>query len=483
MKSLMKNKKAIAPLILGVLIVGMVIAISYGAINLGTITGASSGYIERPVFYYIKCEAVGGIKYTPKYDISSAGAWVNKPSIGSSYSVAISINKVPLVGNAERIKYSVCNSKVVDKSNCRLFERTEITTAKYGGKLFTIANVAPDENVFVRYEGQYIPFGGWRGLSDAQYEIGFVPYGLRAYNVLAGSSKQLNPNDCTLNSPDYKASYQYYGTNSQKLSSDLGDSSAQSYKTSPTFAAEEVRWYVAGYVTSKAESFVLQYKGQSAWCRQTGTSAEIYKINSLTTKGGIYYIASADYSDLLGTVACCPGQINGDSVCSSDFKYISVKGSECGAFKSCGSAEWSPSTKAGTLIRYYCDSGVCKQKTKTVECTRDEDCLDRNKVCDLNSYTCENANVNLDGENKIEAIPDNSADCEKKGGRWITKNTEEKTLWNYIGLGSPKVVTTEYCDLGGAGIPWATIFVIILLIAGVMIFIRYRTFIRGWIRL
>ena len=97
------------------------------------------------------------------------------------------------------------------------------------------------------------------------------------------------------------------------------------------------------------------------------------------------------------------------------------------------------------MIKYSCVSGKCVPETKEVECASDFDCKDDNDVCDLNKFTCENANVNLKGQT-IKTIPDNPTDCREKGGTWITETTEKSSLWNFIGIGEPKVIIQEYCE-------------------------------------
>ena len=67
-------------------------------------------------------------------------------------------------------------------------------------------------------------------------------------------------------------------------------------------------------------------------------------------------------------------------------------------------------------------------------------------MCDLNSYTCKNANVNLDGQ-VIKTVADNLADCQKSGGTWKKAQTEDKSLLNYIGIGHPRIIVTEFCEM------------------------------------
>ena len=160
---------------------------------------------------------------------------------------------------------------------------------------------------------------------------------------------------------------------------------------------------------------------------------------------GTYKIASADFSDKLGQVTCCPGDARGSEVCSKDFKWQSIEGSKPDAFGTCGSPNWVPYSEK-QIIKYQKVDGVCESTIKEVACANDFDCKDSNQLCDLNKYECVDADVNLKGQ-VIETQVDNSADCSKVGGTWISSKTEQKSLLNTIGIGSPTIVTQDYCQL------------------------------------
>ncbi len=63
------NKKAFAPLmgllILSIIVVAVLVSTGSLKLNLATVTG-SGGYIERPVFSYVKCEAISELKYSTR---------------------------------------------------------------------------------------------------------------------------------------------------------------------------------------------------------------------------------------------------------------------------------------------------------------------------------------------------------------------------------------------------------------------------------
>jgi hypothetical protein len=455
----MMNKKAFAPVLL--LIVGLLIVagIYAGYVSTGSIIGSGS-YIERPVFKYVKCEATSGFKYSIEFDLAQNGEWLFKPSVASSYNVVFKANSLAAI-SSNRFLYSVCNSQVNSKDNCRIFNQgIDITST---GQRTEVTGIKNNEVVFAQYQKlNPLTFMKWVGQSGAKYQIGYVPYGLREYDVLSGSSTQLTANDCETPLTSSSWTDRFLSSDSSKINAKITSRSVNERVLQP----EEVRWYISGYVTSAEPSFALTYKGASAWCRTTGKTAEIYRINTVTVASGTYKIASPDYSDYLGSVTCCPGQTMADAVCQSDFTWKSIVQSECGAFKSCGSADWAPYAEK-TLIKYSCVSGKCQSQTKKVDCANDYDCKDSNAVCDLNSYTCVNANVNLDGQ-VIKTIPDNAADCASKGGTWMKSSTTEKSWYNYLGIGSPKVIVNEYCKMPASWtelLAKAVIYIIIIAIA------------------
>lgn len=463
----MKNKKGVAQFIIPALLIIGAVAIlsSTGLIDTAQLTGRGN-YIERPVFKYVKCEAMGGLKYSTNYDISTSGQWLRKPSVTSSYNIVIktpkplgviSLGLVPLGGH--RVEYSICNSKVLSESSCR-----EYGTKILSGQRVQLDNIKQEEFVWVQY--QKLSWLKWKEDSGAKYQLGFIPYGLREYDVLSGSANPINPNSCSIGGYSSKNDY-IKSENIDKINS-VSPKSNQD-----VFQPEEVRWYVSGYLTSASPSFALRYKNQDSWCRSTGTSAEIYKINEVSLGSGTYKIASADWSDYLGSETCCPKSTRGDEVCNNNFQWETIKGSECGAFQSCGSPNWV-SYSEKQLIKYSCINGYCAQEIKDVECSSNYDCKDTNQICDANVWKCVDANVNLKGQ-VIETIPDNSVDCEARGGTWISKKTEDKSFWNVLGIGEPEVIVEEYCKFPS----WNWTLIILIGVAIIFIFIFRNQILMG----
>jgi len=459
-----KNKKGVIPpafIILGV-IASIIAVLSFAGYidikgSVASITGTGQ-YIERPVFYYDKCEAVSSYKYSVPTSLADDGQWLPKPSVTNQYDVKIKIVSTEFSLGGYRVEHYVCNSRVASSSNCRVYSKKQSVVK---GSIVDISNVKPEEDVWVQYQKNPTGFD-WRASGGATYQIGFIPYGIRQYNVLGGSPNQINPNDCTYPS---KQSDTIISTDADKV----GNYEPSKNTNERVLQPEEVRWYVAGYLTSASPSFALRYGGKDAWCRPTGTSAEIYQINEIQTAGGTYRIASVDWSDYLGSETCCPSQVRGDEVCNDNFQWEMVAGSECSAFNPCGSPNWVPYSE-GKLIKYSCVNGYCESEIKEVECASDYDCKDANEICDLNTYTCVDANVDLDGQ-EIITIPDNKADCEEKGGVWITETSERLDILSWLGITKPKVIVEEYCELKKP-FNWALIGIIIVAVIFIYVF-RY----------
>lgn len=466
------NKKGIAPLLIvliGLIVVGALVYSGFNFKNLSTASLTGSGnYIERPVFKYVKCEAVGSLTNSvyAQLDYAGNGGWALKPSVTDQYTINVQA-KHPLSLCPVNVIYSVCTSQVESKENClnKYQVKVPVDSTVWDDYKFVVAitGVKPLEYV-------HLQINGCNKLSDSniKYQVSFMPYGLREYDVLSGSANPINPNDCTDNRAGQSSwNDRLLGSDSSKVNSIKNTISVNEKKLQPN----EVRWYVSGYLTSAAPSFALTYQGKSAWCRQTGTSAEIYKINTLTLGSGTYRIASADYSDFLGSVKCCPGEVSGNQVCQSDFTYKPIIDSTCGGFQACGSPNWVPFAEK-TLIKYSCDSstGKCVSQTKKVECANDYDCRTSNNLCDLNTYKCVNPNVNLNGQ-KITIAPDNSADCKEQGGTWKTTSETKKTGTFCIfgvGLCEQNTITTAYCDTSGTN--WLLYIVIAAVIIILIIF-------------
>jgi len=459
-------------IIIGILAFAVIVGFLFYFDVLQTITGTGE-YIERPVFSYIKCEAIGALKYTTDYSISSSGTWANKPSVTDQYNIIVSKESVAW-NDVPYLKYSICNSKVKTASNCRVFERKVPESNIIDPELFKgaeITGVRPEEFVFLdfRTQANFLNLFKDKGISGGSYKVSYIPFGLREYNVLSGSSRAVNANDCTVSTSSESWIDRFLNTNSEKIDSLISENVNER-----VLQPNEVRWYVAGYVTSAAPSFALKYKGQDAWCRVTGTTAEIYKINTVTVGSGVYKIASPDWSDYLGSEKCCPGQTRGSEVCQPDFTWKAVTGSECGAFKSCGSSNWVPYSP-GKIIKYSCVNGYCKEEIKPVMCSSDFDCGDENKICDLNTYTCVEANVNLIGDKIITQETDSTDNKTELCPGWYQYETTAITkdygilYWRAL-FNNPVEVPVAVCKthdwvfgiMGG---------VIILILGGVLIYI------------
>lgn len=474
-----KNKKGVVPLLLIAMLaaIGFLFAANY--VSVGEITG-SGGYIERPVFNWYACEPQqGGIAKTGNTTISSGGTWIEKSVASDSYTVNVLIDKVPIVGNAERIKYSVCNSKVISQSNCPLiFERIISTTSREKGHIYTLADIDTDEQLFVKYEVQYVPFGPWKEYSGAKYYVAYKPYGLVKYDVLHSGSTIINKNSCTVSTNDESWKDRFISTDSKALNSQSPGKNTVETNLEP----DEKRSFISGYVTSPAaDKAFITYKNQQAWCLRGSNSGDIYKVNSVTTGSGTYKIASVEYSDKIGSEQCCPGDKKPGFACNDNFKWTSTqpiddKGTtngECSAFNPCQAAAETPWTTK-TVAKYSCVSSKCVLQTRAVECANTKDCADSNKICDANTWKCVNAGVNLAG-NKIVVTPDNSVDCKTAGGVWVTDKTTSKEgslCFAGIGICQEKTVAQSYCKMPKFNFSALAWILVIIAIGAVLIAFR-----------
>lgn len=454
------NKRGFAfpmPVII-LLVISIVGFAAAGVIRAGDITG-SGEYIERPVFKYVKCEAVGGYKYGAVQSLSQDGSWITPPSVSSSYDVILkSPDPAFAFTFGQQFNYYICNQKSLSTpSACRVYNNN--AAVKFGDS-YTISNVKGNEYVWVQFQTYTVP-ALVKGFSGATVQLGFVPYGLRQYDPFSGVST-INPNDCSVSFDDDTWQDRFIKTDSSKVA--LAASKVPN-TLERTLDPEEARVFVTGYVTTAAPSFQLTYSGQSAWCKPEGSQAGVYKINSVTAGSGTYKVASVDWSDRLGTVTCCPGDKLPGKACSNDFKWISTETAECSAFRPCDGAQWSPYSSK-TISRYSCVQSKCVLETKPVACANDGDCTSINGgLCDRNTWTCVNPNVNLVGQ-PIQTVPANGADCEAKGGVWKTENTKEG---GFLGIGARDVVT-NYCDLDANKFPWFKLALLTLGLAGAYLF-------------
>jgi hypothetical protein len=439
----MMNKKGALPIVLIIFFVAIIgFAITENYVNLGSVTG-SGGYIERPVFKSVVCEPTGSYKTAGEFALQSGGEWLYKPSVTDKYDVVVS-----WPDSSYKIEWWTCNSKVLSDDNCNIDSKNR-DYSNVQGKTLTIQNVQPERYVWVKYQK-----GGLFGLSEsnqAKYKIGYTPYGLKIHDVLNGGITTLSPNDCTVALTDDSWKDRIISTDSKKASAVIN----QQGKFERTLGPNEVRNYISGYVTSPAEDKAfMTYKNQNAWCLRSGTSATIFKVNTISTGSGTYKIASTDWSDELGSVTCCPGDKKPGYACNDKFVWVSntpidstgKTNVQCSAFNPCQGGTLTPYDKQ-TLAKYSCVSGSCVLQTQKVDCAANSDCNDANKLCDTNTWKCIDANVNLKGE-VIKTLADNSVDCAADGGKWVSDSTTTKEgTFCFAGYGicESKTVVQSYC--------------------------------------
>lgn len=466
----MINKKGAIPIVsvlIAVALVG-VFFVSPSSFSLAQITG-SGQYIERPVFKYLKCEPASSLKDSAVVNLEKDGEWLIQPSYTNQYSARlIAPNDVsPGITTPMHFEYSVCNSRVESESNCDPY-RAKSQILRTGDE-FTIPNIAPNKVVYASVKRSTL--FGLKGV-EGEYQLKFVPYGLREYNFLSGGPGGfINPNSCSVPSGDDSFRDRILSTDTTKVKS---EQSYQNRKSERILQPEEVRWFVTGHLTSASPSFTLDYRGQEAWCKAEGNSATIYKINEVNTGSGSYKIASVEWSDQLGTETCCPGDKRPGQTCNDDFRWEDTQGTQCSVFRPCDGGSWTP-INPQTIGKYECVQGSCVLETEKVQCANDLDCSALNQICDKSKWECVDPDVNLRGQ-KLDVAPDNFVECEAKGGTWI-KETEDKrnAVVKFLNIGNADPVVTEYCELNsGFKFPVGTIAFIIIAGVFVIFAVRFR---------
>lgn len=400
-----------------------------GTWSLATITG-SDQYVERPIFKYVRCDQIDEFSWSRDYNIGESGSWLIPPETSSYYNARISYPSASF-GTQNRLIYSICGSRVHSSDNCQPYKQTMSIGTSAG--TYEISSTSGSKYVWVQF-AKFSLFGT-NGRAGSTYKIGHQPYVLREFNVLGGSSALLNGGSCKLN---VDLSGQIKSEDIQTISAPAGTV----YSTQNQFKPNEIRWYLAGYVTSASEGVDL---GDGTWCRDVGSSGKIYNINTVVTDRGTYKIADPDINSFIRNVECCPNDISGSKRCTDDFRWEETENTECSVFNSCGAVDWQPHG-ANEVIRFSCVRGKCQSQTRAVECSSKYDCMDTLEICNPATWTCVDADVNLDGS-EITTIPDNIKDCEERGGKWITKTEEDKSFLNFLGIGDPKIVVIEYCDM------------------------------------
>jgi len=446
------NKKAVVPagllFVAGIILLIVVILHYSGSLSVASLW-AGGKYIDRPVFSWVKCEPLSQTS-TTTISISSDGSWVRPQYEADDYQITV---KTPhnLLGN--KLEYRVCPQKTF--VNCQDFEKIPTSSQTE----INLGHFTRDQYVWVRYyESKVI---GWSGLSTSA-DVQYQPYGLRKYDPLGGV-KILNAQSCSV-----QVTEAWYD---RIMNEDLGKLDTAGNQNKYVLEPNEVTFYVSGFVASPEPSFRVTYNGEDAWC-QSGTG-NIYKINQIATANNVYYVASVDWSDYLGKEDCCPSEKQGEYTCDANFNWVKTEGSECSIFNPCDGGSWTP-LESGVIMRYVCQDGYCIQEKKNVACSHNSDCAS-NQLCDPNTWTCIDT---ASGDPLPEPQPDNSADCEAKGGTWMTKETEVKKWYNYVGIGEPDVVTESYCKMP-THIIWWIIGVILAFFLGVFVVPKLIPFVRG----
>ncbi len=224
--------------------------------------------------------------------------------------------------------------------------------------------------------------------------------------------------------------------------------------------------YIIGYVLTATKTY--SYDNKNVVCQ----SRNLYEIDTITLLDGS---TQKIQGERITDVECCPMEPNCDEN-TFEFKEVVIK--ECDYSYQCANAG-EPVVETGTsYVQYKCIDNKCvKSDAITVECTNNAICVDKydkpNMVC--KNFKCETDDEWLGhcGDGKCESVlgetatscPEDCAfilECEWYESLIKTEEKEYK-IWNYFGIGEPKVVAVTKCVLA-SWVYWAGAGVIILIL-------------------
>jgi hypothetical protein len=443
------SNRKVAFLLMLLLVGGFIIALpNTGLIEMAGI-GIPGGYIESPIFSYIKCEQCGSIDTTPVYTKDAGNKILNRPPITDAYEVTVFVPE-SVIG-ARKLLWAVCDED--NEADCLdKIENSpnEVNLNLLSSNYYVIPRqIDYKEKVIMSYQKRniYLRYTDY----PITYQLQFQRYCLREYSIKSGPLGAINTVDCKINFDKGE----YISTDIKSILKDVEQISTDRVSQF-SFQPNERRYYVDGFVTSPAPSLLLDYNNQDAWCRQDGTTAKIYKVNEVKVGAFTYKIASPDLSDLLDVKVggCCPGHPLGDSVCGDDFTYKQITGSECGGFKTCGYPNPLPFGEKQT-IEYQCVENKCQPIIKNVSCSSDYDCGD-NQRCNLNTFTCEDIEIEEGGDPKPKAEKTDVCTAFWETPYVYSKETKDYGTWGYkkwLGL-QPNTETETGVRCRTAGWVW-----------------------------
>lgn len=208
--------------------------------------------------------------------------------------------------------------------------------------------------------------------NKASYHISAKPFFLYRYDIFSLTSGQAIPGteDCTNAKTIGEANLLITGVGG-------GGALEQQIKVSPTLnvdtamrARDAVFYYVSNFVAAQPQYDM--FDDGMKYC----VDKKVYAVETITTKGGTYRVATTSTNKVLKTVECCNA---GDAIaakgtgyyCNSNFEVVPLAGSEGQACVNGLCPILGYVSVGNTKVAYQeCNSGICSAPLyKTVECT------------------------------------------------------------------------------------------------------------------
>jgi len=438
-------------------VLALIILIGIAAFGIQQTTLSDKGYVQAPMFGFIKCDPSGTVKS------SSVFSMIGEKQVGCSE-----------VGPTTNCQLVV---KTPDYSWWSDFERRVTVTDQLGNKIFQkkfnsmfgssssqtnaiIETLIPGDylnpiyyNIKVEYQNLLLQ---WKIDNKAiQYFYNYQPYVIKKYDSFSSSNGQAITN---IGKTSCEISSQISSDIIISSSIDLGAKEGNPDRLEPN----EAYTYFTRHVTVPSFSRGTDVAG--AYCVSTASGGSLYQIEEVTTESGTYQIVSPSYSDFIRNVDCCNGDSTPTKVCRNNM-WVSTANAECSATKPCTSDQWQRDASDASgkrAIKYACVNSKCVAQIKQVACTLDSQC-NAGEICSgfECKETCVGCNINnACGNGKCESwesIDTCKSDCSVNDSDtcslwWQvpgTKVTISRSWYNYFGLGKPTVVETPTCNVAG----------------------------------
>lgn len=453
MKILIKSKKAFAPILALILLVGAsIVLLSYsGVINTGSLLSSNGGYIQAPYYATISCTQSGASKSFSQ-PIATDGQWLNSqlPSNTNEWSIRLLSESGTLFSTGRRFEYYICPQQSLSSNCIRKFY--PISSPYPAGNFdYQLGTISSDKYIWVQYQGQYLL--NWRGRTGSTFEVTYKPFVLKRDDKFRGGVQEVSGAiGCEIPATDPAWT--------DRITSTL----LGGVKIAPgsrTLSVGQDFNYISGTVTRMATGNV-ESNGQ--YCIYSNGIATLYPIKQLQTASYSYDVVDVTYSS--GSQDCCSGDNTPDRTCVNG-KWQSTQNAECSFINPCEGSEWRADlTTAKQKIRYECISGKCQAQTQPALCTKDSDCS-TNMRCDTNLFACVMASTV--GGAGVTPLATNEVDCNKQGNKWIPKTSTSSG--GFLGFGGKTVIVEAHCEKPTAW--WKQVLLIFSIIVLLIMFVKF----------